>query len=326
MERSFVHLHNHSEYSLLDGSCRLQEMVDGAREFGQPAVAITDHGNLFGALKFYKKARQAGIKPIIGVEAYMAVGSRFARGGGSGAARRKPYHHMILLARDYIGYRNLMKLVSQGYTEGFYYKPRIDREILAEHGEGLIGTSGCLGGEIPQLLLAGRREEAESVIRIYQEILGKENFFLELQDQGIPEELAILPDLRTLSTRTGAPLLATNDCHYMRSSDHFAPDVLICIQTGKTVEEPRSLRFTDQHYFKTSEEMWERFHDIPEALENTLLVAERCNLEIPETGYQLPHFQVPEGVGPEEYFRDKVKEGYQSRGGRWESWRAAKGR
>ncbi|MCZ6833389.1 MAG: DNA polymerase III subunit alpha, partial [Acidobacteria bacterium] len=323
MNRSFVHLHNHSEYSLLDGSCRLRELVETANEFGQPAVAITDHGNLFAALKFYRMAKAAGVKPIIGVEAYMAVGSRLARGGGPGAGRRKPYHHMILLARDYTGYRNLLKLVSRGYTEGIYYKPRIDREILAEHAEGLIGTSGCLGGEIPQLLLAGQKEEAEGTIRAYQEILGSENFFLELQDQGIPEEHAILPDLRTLSRRTGAPLLATNDCHYLRAADHFAHDVLICIQTGKTIEDPRSLRFTDQHYFKSSDEMWERFRDIPEALENTLLVAERCNLDIPQRGYQLPHFQVPGDVSPETYFRRVVEEGYEARGPRWARWRAA---
>ncbi len=323
MSRSFVHLHNHSEYSLLDGSCRLEELVETAREFGQPAVAITDHGNLFAALKFYRAARKAGVKPIIGVEAYMAVGSRLEKGGGPGAGRRKPYHHMILLARDYTGYGNLLKLVSLGYTEGFYYKPRIDREILAEHAEGLIGTSGCLGGEIPQLLLAGRKEEAEGTIRAYQEILGPENFFLELQDQGIAEEHAILPDLRTLSRRTGAPLLATNDCHYMKAEDHFAHDVLICIQTGKTIDDPRSLRFTDQHYFKSTDEMWERFRDIPEALENTLLVAERCNLEIPDRGYQLPHFKVPGDISPEDYFRRVVAEGYEARGPRWARWRAA---
>ncbi len=323
MARSFVHLHNHSEYSLLDGSCRLDELVSQAREHGQPAVAITDHGNLFGALKFYRAARKAGVKPIIGVEAYMAVGDRRSRGEGAGERARKPYHHMILLARDHAGYRNLLKLVSRGYTEGFYYRPRIDRELLAEHAEGLIGTSGCLGGEIPQLLLAGRRDDAERTAREYAEILGPDNFYLELQDQGIPEEHAILPDLLDLGRRAGIPLLATNDCHYLRAEDHFAHDVLICIQTGKTIEEPRSLRFTDQHYFKSSEEMWERFASVPEALENTLQVAERCQLELPDGGYQLPHFQVPDGVTPAAYFRSRVQEGFQRRLEGWKRREAA---
>jgi DNA polymerase-3 subunit alpha len=321
MSRSFVHLHNHSEYSLLDGSCRLKGLVNQAREFGQPAVAMTDHGNMFGALKFYRLARKAGIKPIIGVEAYMAIGSRLNRREGLGERVRKPYHHMILLARNHAGYKNLLKLVSSGYTEGFYYRPRIDRELLAEHADGLIGTSGCLGGEIPQLLLAGRKEEAEKTARFYGELFGPENFFLELQDQGIAEEHAILPDLLSLSRSTGIPLLATNDCHYLGADDHFAHDVLICIQTGKTVNEPRSLRFTDQHFFKSSDEMWERFAEVPEAVENTLRVAERCDLVLPEDGYQLPHFQVPDRVSAEKFFRAKVEEGFEVRHRVWEELR-----
>ncbi|MFQ5669769.1 MAG: DNA polymerase III subunit alpha [Acidobacteriota bacterium] len=320
---SFVHLHNHSEYSLLDGSCRLKALVRRAREFGQPAVAITDHGNLFGALKFYHLARRASVKPIIGMEAYLAVGSRRDRGQAGGAKSRKPYHHMILLARDYPGYKNLLKLSSVGYTEGFYYRPRIDREVLAKHAEGLIGTSGCLGGEIPQLLLAGRTADAERVCREFAEIFGDENFYIELQDQGLEEEREILPGLLSLSARTGVPLVATNDCHYLQAEDHFSHDVLICIQTGKTIDQPRSLRFTDQHYFKNTEEMRGRFAEWPEALENTLRIAERCDLILPDSGYQLPHFKVPEGRTPDDYFQAKVEEGFERRRETWERLRRA---
>ena len=317
-KNGFVHLHNHSEYSLLDGSCRLRELVEQASVFDQPAVALTDHGNLFGALKFYEAARKARVKPIIGVEAYMAVGSRHQRGGAGRRAPRKPYHHMILLARDYTGYRNLLTLVSRGYTEGFYYKPRIDKELLAEHAEGLIGTSGCLSGEIPQLLLAGRRDEAERVVAVYAEMFGREHFYIELQAHGIPEEEQVFPALVELSRQTDVPLLATNDCHYMAAADHFAHDVLICIQTGKTVDEPRALRFTDQHFFKSSDEMWRRFADYPESLENTVRVAEMCNLELPDRGYQLPHFTVPGGKSPDEYLREVTLEGYELRRPGWE--------
>ncbi|MFQ5718117.1 MAG: DNA polymerase III subunit alpha [Acidobacteriota bacterium] len=321
---SFVHLHNHSEYSLLDGSCRLRELVECAAAFDQPAVALTDHGNLFGALKFTEAARSAGVKPIIGLEAYMAVGSRHDRGGPAGAGRRKPYHHMILLARNYTGYRNLLKLVSLGYTEGFYYKPRIDREILAEHAEGLIGTSGCLGGEIPQLLLANRTADAERVAAIYAEMFGPEHFYIELQAHGIPEEEQVFPALVDLSARTSVPLLATNDCHYMSAADHFAHDVLICIQTGKTTADPRSLRFTDQHYFKSSEEMSQRFADYPESVENTLRVAGMCDLEMPDSGYQLPHFTVPGEATPDDYLRQVTRIGFESRRAVWDRL-AAKG-
>ena len=323
MAGGFVHLHTHSQFSLLDGSCRPEDLIRRALEDGQPAVAITDHGNLFGAVRFHDLARQAGIKPILGVEAYVATGSRHDRGAAGEGRGRKPYHHMVLLARNLTGYRNLLHLVSSAYTEGFYYRPRMDRELLAAHSEGLIATSACLGGEIPQLLLAGRAADAERAADGWREVFGADSFFIELQDQGIAEERQILPELLALAGRTGLPLLATNDCHYLDAADHFAHDVLICIQTGKTVGEPRSLRFTDQHYFKSRAEMWQRFGDTPAALENTVRVAAECDVLLPKGEHHLPAFQVPVGTTPAAYFETVVAAGFASREPEWAKRAAA---
>jgi DNA polymerase-3 subunit alpha len=308
---AFVHLHNHSQYSLLDGAQRLEEMVARAAELGMPALAITDHGNLFGAIPFFEAAAEKGVKPILGCETYIAPGSRLDRTPmGPG---RKPYFHLLLLAKDATGYRNLMRLSTAGFLEGYYYRPRIDREILAQHASGLIATSTCLGGEIPQAVLAGDRRRAETIASEYREIFGADNFFFEIQDQGIAEEKALNPVLIEMGSRLGIPLLATNDCHFLHKDDHFAHDILICIQTGKTVKDGERMRFTGEHYLKSGAEMRALFGDLPEAVENTLLVAERCNVTIDKPGNLLPHFQVPEGTTLEEYFREVTRRGFEER-------------
>jgi len=314
-EGSFVHLHNHSQYSLLDGAQRLEEMVEQAVRFEMPALAITDHGNLFGAIPFFEAAAEKGIKPILGCETYLAPGRRTDRTPqGPG---RKPYYHLLLLARDNEGYRNLMRLSTAGFLEGYYYRPRIDRELLAANAAGLIATSTCLGGEIPQLILGGDKARAERVAAEYREIFGAENFFLEIQDQGLPEEKALNPALVDLGRRLSIPLLATNDCHFLRKDDHFAHDILICIQTGKTVKDADRMRFTQEHYFKSPQEMRDLFRELPEAVENTLRVAERCSLTLEKGRNLLPHFQVPEGATTEGYFRQVTLEGFERRLRHW---------
>ncbi len=309
--KSFVHLHNHSQFSLLDGASRLDELCQQAARFDMPAVAITDHGNLFGAIPFFEAAAAAGVKPILGCETYIAPGHRTER--TPARSGRKPYYHLLLLARDQQGYRNLMRLSTAGFLEGYYYRPRIDRELLAANSTGLIATSTCLGGEIPQLILNGQVDRAEQVAAEYREIFGAENFFFELQDQGIAEEAALNEVLIPMGRRLKIPLLATNDCHFLRREDHFAHDVLICIQTGKTVTDVARMRFSQEHYFKPAAEMWEVFKDQPEAVENTLLVAERCNLQIEQGGNLLPHFQVPAGYSTEQYFREVTYAGFEER-------------
>jgi DNA polymerase-3 subunit alpha len=312
----FVHLHNHSQYSLLDGAQKLEEMVEQAQALGMPALAITDHGNLFGAIPFFEAAAEKGVKPILGCETYIAPKSRHDRTPmGPG---KKPYYHLLLLARDQEGYRNLMKLSTAGFLEGYYYRPRIDREILGQHAGGLIATSTCLGGEIPQAVLAGDRRRAEELASEYREMFGAENFFFEMQDQGIPEERVLNEVLVDMGRRLKIPLLATNDCHFLRKEDHFAHDVLICIQTGRTVKDADRMRFTSEHYLKPAAEMRALFRDLPEAVENTLLVAERCNVTIDKGGLFLPHFQVPEGTSIEAYFRQVTLAGFEER---LESWR-----
>jgi DNA polymerase-3 subunit alpha len=315
--KSFVHLHNHSQFSLLDGASKLEELVEQAARYDMPAVAVTDHGNLFGAIPFFEAAAERGIKPILGCETYLAPGSRTDRtptGGG-----KKPYYHLLLLARDLQGYSNLMQLSTAGFLEGYYYRPRIDRELLSKYAGGLIATSTCLGGEIPQLIMSGRREDAERVACEYREIFGPENFYFEIQDQGIPEERSLNEVLVPMGRRLGIPLLATNDCHFLNRDDHFAHDILICIQTGKTVKDADRMRFTQEHYFKSPEEMWRVFSALPEAAENTLLVAERCNVSLPKGGNLLPHFQVPEGNTAEAYFREVAVRGFEERLPAWKA-------
>jgi DNA polymerase-3 subunit alpha len=307
----FVHLHNHSNYSLLDGATRIADLVAHCSATGMRAVAITDHGNMFGAVQFYRQAREQGLKPIIGMEAYLAVGSLRDRGGANGGRER---YHQLLLAENQAGYRNLMKLSSIGYLEGFYYKPRIDKETLAAHAEGIIGTSSCLSGEVPQHLLAGNYGAARRALGELVEILGHDNVYVELQDQGLSEQQRINVDLVRLAKELDLPLIATNDCHYLRKEDARAHDALLCIQTGKGMSDPGRMKFpNNEFYVKTPEEMWGIFAEVPAALENTEAIAERCNLVLNFEENHLPHFPVPEGETLNDYFESVVGEGFERR-------------
>lgn len=287
----FVHLHVHSDFSLLDGASSIPALVAKAKALGMKHLAITDHGNMFGALKFWKECRAAGINPIVGCEFYMAPGSRFDK---AGSERGNKYYHLAVLATSELGYRNLMKLCSRSYTEGFYYKPRIDEELLAAHSADLIGLSACLGGELPSLLLAGKKAEAEARARRLSEIFGYGNFYIELQDHGIPEQKTVNPLLVELSKRTGIPLVVTNDLHYADADDYVAQDILLCIGTGKKRSDANRMRFeNDRFYLKTAEEMAALFPEYPEAVLNTARIAERCAVSIPQPGPLLPEFQIP---------------------------------
>jgi len=319
----FVHLHLHTEYSLLDGAISIDNLIKKAVEYRMPAVAVTDHGNLFGVIDFYQKAKKAGIKPIIGCEMYVAPGSRFEKSSPAGKNEEASYH-LILLVRNKQGYKNLVKLVTAAYLEGFYYKPRIDKDLLRQHSEGLIGSTACLGGEVPALLLQGRYEDAKRVALEYQDILGRENFYLELQENGIPEQTQANRELVRLSTDTGIPLIATNDCHYLEKGDHKSHDALLCIQTGKTVKEENRMRFSSEtFYLRSPEEMKRIFAATPEAITNTVAIAERCNLEIELGKYHLPNFPVPEGSTRESYMAELAGKGLEERFKEIESVRGA---
>jgi len=304
----FVHLHNHSDYSLLDGASPIGGMVERAAALAMPALALTDHGSLFGAVEFYQEARKAGIKPIVGIEAYVTRGQRRERA-------RDTAHHLVLLARDERGFRNLMKLSSLAFLEGFYYKPRVDHELLAAHSEGLLALSACPKGEIGSAILDDNEEEAYRTAVRYREIFGADNFFLEIQNHGLEIEDKIRARVTALAARSGIPLVATNDCHYLRHEDADAHDVLLCIQTGKTVDDAKRLRYaTDQLYFRSAEEMRTCFPDHAEALRNTLAIAERCNLQMDFGKPLLPAFPLPEGAGTaEEHLRAITSEALASR-------------
>ncbi len=304
----FVHLHLHSEYSMLDGANRLRDVLDGAKASGMPAMALTDHGNLFGAVEFYRTAVAMGVQPILGIEAYVAAGRYTDRDPAHRTA-----NHLVLLARNERGYRNLLKLTTRSFLEGFYYKPRIDRELLRAHAEGLVGLSACLKGEINERILAGREDEAEQTARDYLELFGEGNFYLELQDHGISAQREVNEALCRIARRLGAPVVATNDCHYLRSDDATAHDVLLCIGTQKTLADPDRLRYaSDQFYLKTGEEMARLFPDVPEAIENTLRIAEQCRFELPQ-GAQLPAFPVPAEHTLESFFADLTRQGLEKR-------------
>ncbi len=309
---SFVHLHVHSQYSLLDGACRIPDLAAAAQAAGMPALAVTDHGNLFGTVAFYRAMEGAGIKPILGMEAYVAPGSRHDRIKQGGTAA----HHLVLLARDLTGYRNLARLSSIGYLEGFYYKPRIDLEVLARHSGGLTALSGCLQGEVSRLARAGRMEEAEQAARRYAEIFDG-SFYLELQNHGIEQEATGNARLIELAGRTGLPLVATNDVHYLERGHARAHEVLVCIQTNHTIDDPKRMRFeTDQLYLRSPQEMAELFGEVPEALENTLRIAEACNVELRFGNLQLPRFPLPAPFeSPDAYLEHLAWEGLQRRYG-----------
>lgn len=304
---SFAHLHLHTEFSLLDGACRIEPLVQKAKEYNFPALAITDHGNLHGAIKFYRACHEAGIKPIIGCEVYVAPSSRHEK---KGSEEGKNMFHLVLLARNKTGYKNLIKLVTTGYLEGFYYKPRVDKELLASHSDGLLALSACLAGEIPHLVMENRLPECEDKIREFQDIFGKENYFIELQNHNLPGQKKINPHLLKLADKIGAPLVATNDVHYVGKEKAQAQDVLLCLQTGKFVDTPNRMKFDSQEfYLKSREEMDAVFPDVKEALDNTLHVAKMCNLDISFDELHLPSYRVPEGTTLESYLKELCERG-----------------
>jgi DNA polymerase-3 subunit alpha len=315
---NFVHLHLHTDYSLLDGACDIPKVMDRANELKIPAVAVTDHGNLFGAVKFYEAALKKGLKPIIGCEVYVARTNRFDRSPDSD----RP-NHLVLLCENERGYRHLVKLASAAYTEGYYYKPRIDKDLLAKHSEGLIALSACLRGEVPAALTEGRYETARQSAYDLRDIFGKGNFYLEIQDQGLAEEARINPLLVQLSRETGIPLVATNDCHYITQADARAQEVLMCIQTGKTLSDTNRMKFaTDQFYVKSYEEMMQVFGEISEVLHRTLEIAERCNLHLEQKQHVFPHFEVPPGENLESFFEKVTRQGFAERHRQLERLRA----
>ena len=308
---SFTHLHVHTEYSLLDGSSKIKEITKRAAELGMDSLAITDHGVMYGVIDFYKAAKEAGIKPILGCEVYVAPGSRFDKEAGTGEDK---YNHLVLLAENNTGYQNLMKIVSRGFTEGFYYKPRVDKELLREFHEGIIATSACLAGEVQRYLARGMHEEAKRVALYYQDIFGKDNFFLELQDHGIAEQHYVNPQLLRMSEETGIELICTNDVHYTYADDADAHDILLCIQTGKKVTDENRMRYTGgQYYLKSPEEMTELFKYAPQAVANTEKIAERCNVEIEFGVTKLPKFAVPQGYTSWTYLNYLCYEGLKKR-------------
>ncbi len=316
--QGFVHLHLHTDYSLLDGACEISRLMDRAAELEMPAVAITDHGNLFAAIKFYNAAQKRNIKPIIGCEVYVAPASRFDRTADSD----RP-NHLILLCENERGYRNLVKLASSAYLEGYYYKPRIDKDLLARHSDGLIAFSACLKGEVASALSADRYETARQSAYDLRDIFGKGNFFLELQDQGLAEEKRINPMLAQMARETGIPLVVTNDCHYLTQADSRAQEVLMCIQTGKTLSDANRMKFsTDQFYFKTYEEMLAVFGQIPEALHRTVEIAARCALHLEKKQHVFPHFEVPAGETIDSFFARVTRQGFDERRVKLERLRA----
>jgi DNA polymerase III subunit alpha len=310
LKPEFVHLHLHTEYSLLDGACRIDELVGQAKTLGMRAMAVTDHGNMFGAIAFYDACRSQGVKPILGCEAYVATGSRHDK---QASGIREAYTHLTLLAIDDAGYHNLIKLVSSGYTEGFYHRPRIDKEILARHSQGLVGLSGCLSSEISGHLRAGNEAGALKAVGEYSDIFGPGRFFLEVMDHGMEEQRRVNRGLLRLREQTGLKLCATNDAHYLHKADHHAHDVLLCIGSGKKVADAERLRFdTQEFYLKSAEEMQALFPDHAEALTSTLEIAEMCNFELKEAG-SLPKFDVPPGFTIDSYFEKISRDGFETR-------------
>jgi len=306
----FAHLHLHTEFSLLDGACRIEELLDQVQKLGQRSVAVTEHGNMFSSVVFHDAARKRGINPILGCEVYVAPGSRFDKNGTAGETA----NHLVLLAENETGFKNLIKLVSAGYTEGFYYKPRIDKELLARHASGLIGLSSCLKGEVATEVRGPNPKKAVAAASTFQDILGKGSFFLEMQYQGIEEQRVVNNGLLPIARDLGMPLVCTNDVHYLKHGDHKPHDILLCIGTGKGVNDEHRLRYHgDQFFLKSAEEMTRVFGDYPEAMANTLRIAERCNVTIPSGTNHLPTFDVPAGFTTDTYFEHIVREGFAER-------------
>ncbi len=313
MEHSrFVHLHLHSQYSLLDGAIKIDELVQRVKEFKMPAVAVTDHGNLFGAIEFYSKAIAAGVKPIVGCEVYVAPGSRFTKSNARGSSEAS--YHLLLLCMNLTGYKNLCHLISVAYREGFYYKPRIDWDLLARHNQGLIALSACLGGELPTLINLGQQQEALQRATEMAQIFDNERFYLELQQNYLPEQARANAGLLEIARELTLPVVATNDCHYLRREDAFAHEVLLCIQTGKTMDDPQRMRFpNDEFYVKSSEEMIGLFPEQPEAVANTIRIAERCNLDLDFGTYHFPQYEKPADKSLDEVLEEQSRAGLQER-------------
>lgn len=308
---NFTHLHVHTEYSLLDGSNKIKEYVARVKKLGMDSAAITDHGVMYGVIDFYKEAKAQGIKPILGCEVYVAPGSRFDKEAGNNEDR---YYHLVLLAENNEGYQNLMKIVSIGFIDGFYYKPRVDIETLETYHEGIIALSACLAGEIPRYIMRGMYEEACKSALCYQNIFGKDNFFLELQDHGMPEQKQVNQSLLRMSREMGIELVATNDVHYTYAEDVKPHDILLCLQTGKRLSDEDRMRYEGGQYFvKSPEEMATLFPYAPEALENTYKIAQRCNVEIEFGVTKLPKYDVPEGYTSWEYLNKLCWDGFAER-------------
>lgn len=309
--KEFIHLHGHSQYSLLDGACLLEELVKLTQAYSMPALALTDHGNMFGAVEFYLLCKKMGIKPIIGAECYIAPTSRFEK---SSHGIHDSSYHIILLAKSNTGYHNLMKLVSTAYLEGFYYKPRIDKEVLAQHSEGLIGLTACLKGELGHLILSDQVQDAYKAANQYNDIFKKGNFYLELMDHGLPEQLKLNKALVQMGRDLNIPVVATNDFHYLQKQHAYAHEALLCIQTQTTLDDPNRMRMkTEEFYFKTAEEMSNLFNDVPDAIKNTVAIAEKCNVDIGLTQLHLPIFTPPNKKTKEQYLRELVNEGLKKR-------------
>ncbi|MBN1297013.1 DNA polymerase III subunit alpha, partial [bacterium] len=307
MASDFVHLHLHTAYSLLDGAIRIPDLVERAVQYAMPAVAITDHGNMFGVIDFYESMREAGIKPIIGCEAYITPKSRKDR------TERLDYH-LVLLVRNLTGYHNLVRLISFANTEGFYYHPRIDLELLAAHSDGLIGLSACLGGEIARAIAAGRTDDARRIAGRYKDIFGNGHFFLELQENGMQDQHTVNRELLQMSRELDIPIVATNDCHYLDESDYRAHDILLCIRDGRTVHDPDRFRYESQsYYFRSGEEMEHLFADRPEAIRNTARIAEMCDLKLELDQHQLPQFDPPDGMDLGHHLDTLSAEGLETR-------------
>ena len=307
---NFVHLHTHTEYSLLDGACRIKELVAKAKKYKMPALAITDHGVMYGVIQFYKEAIRQGVKPIIGCEVYVAPNSRFDKS----TQRKETPYHLILLAKNNEGYKNLIKLVTLSYLEGFYYKPRIDKKILKEYSKGLIGLSACLKGEIPYYILQNNLNKVKEVAIDFVSIFGEDNFYLELQKNGIPEQEIVNENLIKIGQELSIPLVATNDIHYLEKKDASAHEILLCIQTATNLDDPKRLKFaTDKFYFCSPEEMNQNFSEIPQAIENTIRIAERCNLKINFKQAQLPEFSVPPNYNISSYLKELCYNGLKER-------------
>ncbi len=313
-EKPFVHLHCHTDYSLLDGACESKRLMEAVERQGMPAVAMTDHGNMFGAVEFYNEARKHNVHPVIGCEVYVSQHSRTVKNDSN------RYNHLVLLCENQEGYRNLIKLVSTGFLDGFYYKPRIDKDLLAQHNKGLIALSACLKGDINETLLSDNYDEARRLAYEYQDMFGRGNFFLEIQDHGLNEDHLVMPQVYRLSSETGIPLVATNDAHYVEHADHRAQDILTCIQTGKTVTDEKRMKFSSEQFFlKTRAEMMQVFADVEDALDRTWEIAQRCQVKLEKIKEPFPRFDVPEGHSIDTYFEYVTRQGFEQRRGRLEA-------